>query len=169
NNPINGIDPLGLATAITIGCKTSGNPFGHTAIAFTGQGVFTFGTGAAHPLGSSFTDYLDAQAKYRDTNVYILPTTPAQEKAIADYLKKLKGKPLPNAKKEPLDAMKDNCNTRTMDGLNAGGIPLDRSAFPAELQRQLEDLMKATGRGFSMFHPKGAPSAAPYGSFNPAP
>lgn len=82
-NPLSGVDPLGQATAVLLGGK-GGNLFGHVAIAFTGQGVFSYGTQEA--FGSSTTEYLARQAKYRTTTVYILNTSPAQEQQMIDYL-----------------------------------------------------------------------------------
>lgn len=128
NNPINFVDPFGLLTAVIVGgpspasqANSSGNPFGHASIAFTGNGVFSFGTG--NVLGSGFTDFLNKQATYRDSIVYILNTTPGQEQAMIDYLKKQKDKPL---QKYP-----DNCARRTTDALKAGGVaPLDLTQMP---------------------------------------
>jgi len=119
NNPINNIDPYGLLTAVIIGGpspagpdNSSGNPFGHASIATTGQGVYSFGTGPGD-IGANLTDFLNRQATYRDSTVYILNTTPEQEKAINDYLRKQKGK--------PINKYPDNCATRTSDALKAGG------------------------------------------------
>lgn len=83
NNPLQYIDPTGLATAIFVGGPTSGNPFGHVAMAFTGQGVYSYGTGT--DFGSSATDYLAFQGTYRATTVYILDTTPQQEQQMINY------------------------------------------------------------------------------------
>ena len=128
NNPINFVDPFGLLTAVFVGGpspadaqNSSGNPFGHAAIAFTGQGIFSFGT-PENP-GSSFTDFLNNQAKYRDGTVYILNTTPEQEKAMIDYLEKVK------QERPKLGRYPDNCAHRTTEALKAGG------AAPAGLTR----------------------------------
>jgi hypothetical protein len=74
----------------------------------------SFGTGTT--FGSSFTDYLNNQAKYRNTTVYVLDTTPAQEKAINDYLRTKKGK--------PINIFPDNCAYRTASALEAAGVRL---------------------------------------------
>src|SRR5438105_2717928 len=92
NNSINTVDPYGLLTAVIIGLPTSGNPFGHAAIATTASGVISFGTGTE--FGSNLTDYLNKQATYRGSKVYILNTTPEQEKEINAYLLTKKGKPI---------------------------------------------------------------------------
>ncbi len=128
NSPLNFVDPYGLATAVIIGGpspsgpdNSSGNPFGHASIAFTGNGVYSFGTGTDQ--GSSLTDFLNKQATYRDSTVYILNTTPEQEKAMMDYLKKQKGK--------PINKYPDNCAHRTTEALKAGGAaPDDLTRMP---------------------------------------
>jgi hypothetical protein len=119
NNPINAVDPYGLLTAVVIGGPSpaspehpSGNPFGHAGIAFTGQGVYSFGS--TEPLGSDLTAYLNDEALRRDSTVYILNTTPEQEQAMIAYLKKPKRKPLPR--------YPDNCAYRTTEALKAGGV-----------------------------------------------
>jgi hypothetical protein len=119
NDPINEIDPLGLLTAIIIGGASppsrghpSGNPFGHASIAITGSGVYSFGT--LTDAGSSLTDFLNRQAAYRDSVVYILDTTPEQEKVILDYLKSKLNK--------RLERYPDNCAHRTSEALKAAGV-----------------------------------------------
>jgi RHS repeat-associated protein len=127
NSPLKYVDPYGLATAVIIGGpspsspdNSSGNPFGHASIAFTGNGVYSFGTHT--DPGSSLTDFLKKQASYRDSTVYILNTTPEQEKAMMDYLKKQN----PNIQKYP-----DNCAHRSAEALKAGGAaPSDLTRMP---------------------------------------
>ena len=133
NNPINYFDPLGLLTVVAIGQPQGDNPFGHAAIATTGNGVVSFGTGTT--FDSNFTDYLNKQATYRDTTLYVLNTTPSQEQAINDYLKTQKGK--------PINLYPDNCAHRTSAALNAGGAAppdlmfLDNGDLPAVLGNML--------------------------------
>ena len=126
NDPINGTDPLGLLTAVIVGGATpgspgnsTGNPFGHIAIAMTGKGVFSFGTGT--DPGSSLTAYLNGQGKYRNSEIYILNTTPEQEQAMLDWLKKQS----PNINKWP-----DNCASRVNGALEAGGVRLYKPEGP---------------------------------------
>lgn len=86
-NPVNYVDPLGLETAYVYNGPTfpvGNNPFGHTAIATTGAGVYSFGNNIE--LGSSLTRYLRQQSILRDTAIVILPTTPDQEAAMLGYL-----------------------------------------------------------------------------------
>ena len=119
-NPLGGIDPMGLDTVVVIGGGTSGNPFGHAALGFTGQGIYSYGTGTL--LGSSLTDYLAAQAAYRDSTAYILKTTPAQEAKMREQILKYRGIPLPNPLQDPWGAAHDTCATRTQSALEAGGV-----------------------------------------------
>jgi len=137
-DPIRSIDPWGLYTVIVVGSGTGllNNPFGHAAIGFTGQGVYSYGTNT--PLGGSLTDYLTSQAAYRDSTVYILDTTPEQEAKMLAEILKYKDTPLPNPLKDPLGALKDTCATRTQKTLEVGGItsilvPIT-SPFPSDLR-----------------------------------
>jgi uncharacterized protein RhaS with RHS repeats len=124
-NPLSAIDPFGLDTLVISNGQTythgGGNPFGHTAIATTGSGVYSDGNNTAR--GSSVTDYLNRKLGRRDTTLTILKTTPEQEKAIMDYLDSLAGKPLTNEFPDYLD---DNCAVRTSDALARAGLPLMR-------------------------------------------
>jgi hypothetical protein len=82
-------------------------------MAITGQGIFSFGNNTK--LGSSTKAYLQREAPRRDTHVYVIKTSAAQDKAALDYLHansgKLKG------------VIRDNCVTRTNGALDAAGIP----------------------------------------------
>jgi RHS repeat-associated protein len=84
NNPLKLVDHNGKWPDIAIieNGPTQGNPIGHTAIAVTGQGVFSFGNNTK--LGSSLTDYVKREAPRRDTTITIIKTTPAQDKAAVD-------------------------------------------------------------------------------------
>lgn len=134
NNPYWYIDPDGRETVVLVGRATSGNPFGHVAIGFTGQGVYSYGTG--NKPGSSLTGYLDQQAAYRDTTVYTLNTTPEQENKMRAEIMKYDKKPLPDPRTNLKGAWNDNCATRTQNALGAGGVssmlvPLT-SPFPTD-------------------------------------
>ncbi|MEX1829124.1 RHS repeat-associated core domain-containing protein [Luteibacter sp. CQ10] len=83
-NPSTAVDLLGLATVVLVGNGTVTNPFGHVALAFTGKGVFSHGTGTK--FGSSLTTYLEKQGQYRSTTAYVINTTPEQEKTMMDYM-----------------------------------------------------------------------------------
>ena len=65
NNPTNLIDPDGLDVLVIEQGRTEGNPVGHTAIAISGRGVFSFGNGAElatdgkrNILGGNVSEYL---------------------------------------------------------------------------------------------------------------
>src|SRR5262249_13645399 len=112
-------------TAIIVGGPSGRNPFGHVALAFTGQGVYSFGTEKT-TLGMSLVEYLTLQLTYRDSTVYIIDTSPEQEQAMVDYLNGLG--PLPDWYKDPFDT----CSTRTESALAQGGID-----FPSRLGEML--------------------------------
>jgi RHS repeat-associated protein len=114
NRPTNFRDPSGMDIAVIENGPTSGNPFGHTALAITGEGVYSFGNG--YFPGRSLEDYLLRESPRRDTVVYIIHTTPAQDAAALAYLKSKIGKPLGGV-------LKDNCSTRSNNALDAAGIP----------------------------------------------
>jgi RHS repeat-associated protein len=116
NNPLTRVDAdghLGDIAVIEDG-PTEGNPIGHTAIAITGKGVFSFGNGT--PLGSSTTDYLQRESPRRDQTVTIIKTTPAQDEAAAKELMK-------QDSKGGINKYPDNCSARSNAGLDAAGVP----------------------------------------------
>jgi hypothetical protein len=121
-NPMNLIDPFGLDLAVFYGFPQSKNVFGHAAVAVTGRGVYSYGT--IEPLGSSFTDYLRNQAAYRDSLIYILPTTQAQDDAFI--------KAFMEARKKGGDAVRNNCADMVGAGLKAAGLikPKAITTFP---------------------------------------
>jgi RHS repeat-associated protein len=162
NNPLNVIDPLGLLTVVVIGAGTDGNPFGHASLAFSGSGIYSFGTGRDFPLGSSFTDFLAKQSSYRDSMLYVLPTTPEQEQAMKDYLKRLP-RELPDV---PSKDSSDNCASRTNDALRKGGIDLGATPLPASTQRGLEDLV-SQGQATRFSLPQGGQINPVWQLFNP--
>lgn len=93
NTPVKLADPSGLDVALIYNGPTKNNPFGHSAIALSGRGVYSFGNST--PLGLSLTDYVYKQANRRDTTIYIIQTTPQQEQAVLDDLKKYSNNNLP--------------------------------------------------------------------------
>jgi RHS repeat-associated protein len=113
SSPTNFRDPSGMDIAVIENGPTSGNPFGHTAIAVTCEGVYSFGND--YYPGGSLEAYLLREAPRRDTNAYIIHTTPAQDAAASKYLKSKVGKPLGGL-------LKDNCSTRSNEALDAAGI-----------------------------------------------
>jgi RHS repeat-associated protein len=143
-NPVRYVDPSGLETAVIIGGPTSGNPFGHAAVATTGKGVYSAGTGT--PYGSNLTDYLNRQATYRDSTVYILNTTPEQERIIREHMARLPNR-LPSVTGDPKGAWGDNCAVRVRDALLEAGIALGliprNSPFPGDLGLGVRPLSRA--------------------------
>ena len=97
----------------------AGNPIGHTAIAVTGGGTYSFGNGT--DLGSSVADYLAREANRRNTDLYIIKTTSQQDLAVVEYYKRYKTKGLPGDYFSI--ALGDNCATRSNGGMDAGGVP----------------------------------------------
>ncbi|MET3872795.1 hypothetical protein [Puniceicoccus vermicola] len=85
---------------------------------------------------------------------------------MEEYLRGVWDDEMPNAREDPAGALKDNCNTRISNALKAAGIDVDISAFPAFLQRDLEDVMRKNKTGFGLSHAKDAPDASNYGIFD---
>lgn len=172
-NPINRVDPLGRDTLVIRGHATGsgvrGNPFGHIALAFTGRGVYSDGTGTAY--GSSLTDYLSKQGEYRTSTISRIKTTPEQEaRMIADLeaRAKAKGRTLPDPKRDPIAALRDTCAIRTQSALAAGGIrsilfPIN-SPFPV-----VPAIIGAMNASDVSTLVQGAAIPSEYGSFDPAP
>jgi len=119
NSPTNFVDPSGLDIAVIENGPTipygGNNPFGHTAIAITGHGVYSFGNDV--DLGSSTGAYVWNQASKRDSVVYVIHTTPAQDALALAYLQSFRTWRLPAH-----SATKDNCSTRSNKALDAAGV-----------------------------------------------
>ncbi len=129
-NPLSRIDPFGLATIIIVGGPSGFNLFGHAAIGFSGNGIYSYGTAA--PFGSSVTSYVTGQEAYRNSEAFILNTTPAQEQEMMDFLNG-------NYKNSKYDSTKHNCATAVNGALDAAGIGkhgswLGPSLFPASVE-----------------------------------
>jgi RHS repeat-associated protein len=128
DNPLRYIDPRGLDIAVIENGPTDTNPIGHTAIAVTGAGLYSFGN--EWDLGGSLIDYLRREAPRRDTKIYIIKTTPAQDRLALEYLRQFKTWKLPG------DFWSvyffDNCSTRSNRALDAAGV----LGFPMDLMSQ---------------------------------
>jgi RHS repeat-associated protein len=165
-SPLSYVDPLGLETAVIYGRPSAGNPFGHVAIAFSGEGVYSFGTST--PLGSSLVTYLSNQASYRGSEVLILNTTPAQERRMIEELRRMVNIPLPDPRSDILGAAADTCAVRTGAALSLVGI---RSRFASSTSPYPADIAMIAGqhavRTFSIARGGSVPSIL--GSFNPLP
>jgi RHS repeat-associated protein len=157
NDPINFVDPTGLDIAIIengpttsweqfIKTKGKENPVGHTAIAITNLGVFSFGNNT--PAGSSLVDYLIRESSRRDTTVYIIPTTPEQDAAAFASL-------MQPSHAKSLGWVFDNCASRSNAALDAADIPnvvktwvfSDKPGWAGNRAKE----------GMSVFLPKNAP------------
>jgi len=100
---------------------------GHTAIAITGRGVFSFGNGGematdkkGNLMGGDLPAYLYRESKRRNTRLYIIKTSPDQDAAIERKLREI-------ADNEPelsenWSLAFDNCSSRSNRALDAGGI-----------------------------------------------
>jgi len=86
--PLVGVDEMGLKTLVINNGKTDGNPLGHSAIAFTKKGLYSFGTG--DKFGTSVTNYVKKMAPRRSTIFSIINTTQTQENRILSYFVGLK-------------------------------------------------------------------------------
>jgi RHS repeat-associated protein len=126
-NPGAWFDVNGLDIAVINNGPTAGNPFGHSAIAVSGAGVYSFGNNTRG--GSSLRDYLLREAPRRDTNVNVIKTTPEQDAAALAYLQKFPNTTLPGDLLSIIAS--DNCAVRTNGALDAGGIPYPRLFDPA--------------------------------------
>ena len=115
NDPLNNVDYSGLDTVVIVGNAVSGNPFGHVAIATTGQGVYSYGTSA--PYGSSTTAYLQSQGLYRSSTAIVLSTTPEQESAIIQTMS--------TYTPPSYNAAFCNCATAVTNALANAGIGVD--------------------------------------------
>jgi RHS repeat-associated protein len=127
-NPLRFIDSLGLDIAVIENGPTEGNPIGHTAIAVTGAGLYSFGNN--WPGGGSLIDYLRREAPRRNTKISVIKTTPAQDAAALAYLRQFPDTTLPG------DFWSvyffDNCSTRSNRALDAAGV----LGFPMDLMSQ---------------------------------
>lgn len=154
---------MGLDTVVVLGGTTGGNPFGHVAIGFTGQGVYSYGTNTL--LGGKLTDYLASQAAYRDSFVYILKTTPDQEAKMRDEILKYRSTPLPDPRKDPFGAARDTCATRTQSALEAGGITSISNPYISPFPRDTWRLARGNA-GALILIPKGGTIPSDLSSFN---
>jgi RHS repeat-associated protein len=117
SRPTQLIDPAGTDAMVIIGDRRSDswNIFGHTSIAITGAGLYSFVTDT--PCGASVANFLRTQAQYRNQTVYFVKTSPEQDKKMLQYLQQFG-----QCKTVPL--YPDNCANRTEQALGAGGVPL---------------------------------------------
>ena len=120
-SPFMNTDRMGLDIAVIENGPTSGNPFGHTAIAITGAGVFSSGNG--YPAGYSMSAYLKLQTLTRSSMVYVIHTSAVQDDAALAVLRgNLTPGVIGNQTPGPIGIWYGNCSARSNDALDAAGI-----------------------------------------------
>jgi hypothetical protein len=143
-NPLSYVDPEGLdAVVITGGVRERRNPFGHSAVGFTGAGMFSYGNNTL--LGGSPLSYLESQSKFRDQQVTLIPRTPMQDQ---DALRNLSENSCRNCV-----GLFDNCAVKTDSALRAAGVQTNMSPFPGGVAR---DAARAPG-ATTYYIPKNGP------------
>ncbi|EMA3755653.1 RHS domain-containing protein, partial [Salmonella enterica] len=165
-NPIHKVDPLGLKTLILVGGATTGNPFGHAALAFSGHGVYSYGTNTK--FGSKATDYLASQLSYRDTTLYELDTTPEQEKEMMQHIKEN------YSKIGDYSILHHDCATMVLDAMSTAGVSRDFIIYaianggkPAQLPTTVGYIGSILSGGNSVHYPQGAPLSPVLAHYNP--
>jgi hypothetical protein len=160
NDPLDEIDPLGLDTlVITSGYNGGYNFFGHSALAFTGQGLYSYGT--ADPYGSGVTSYLQRQLSDRSVTITRLSTTPRQEQSMAAYYQSKFG---PGSHYSAFGG--HNCADASGGALTSSGAvssPTGLATFPADVGAAAAAAPGAT----TVTLPAGSPVPGNLGSFNP--
>ncbi len=134
NNPLRYIDPTGLDAKVTLYPGASG--FGHVGI-----GVNSPNTTGFYPAPNASTwDVVTGQPvpgvmqpdTRTPTTTITIPATPAQDKAIQDYINSRIANP------GNYDLNDRNCTTTVRDALGAGGINTPATIYPKELMRDLQ-------------------------------
>jgi hypothetical protein len=127
NSPTNFVDPRGLDIAVIengpVGAPHGYNPFGHTAIAITGRGLFSYGNGnggeGTNMVGDSLADYISREGPRRRTAIWVIQTTPEQDAAAAAAAYAMDHEPILTRG----GILSDNCSTRSNRILDAAGVP----------------------------------------------
>ncbi len=165
-NPIAYIDPLGLKTLILVGGETDGNPFGHAALAFSGHGVYSYGTNTK--FGSELTNYLSWQSTYRATTVYEIDTTPEQEERMMKYIKDN------YSDIGDYSYFSHNCATMVIDALYDANVSSDFIRYaianggkPAQFPATVGFLGGMLSHGNSVHYAQGAPLSPVLSHYNP--
>ncbi len=112
NNPFKYVDPDGRDIAVVYGAPQGKNIFGHIGAGVTNKGIYSSGT--KEDLGSSFSSYLKYQSTYRDSTVYVFPTSTEQDEAFTTAFKAARAK--------GHSASGNNCADILGAGLKAAGI-----------------------------------------------
>jgi hypothetical protein len=154
------IDPLGLATAVSV----SSGGIGHAAVATTGAGVYSFG--GYQPGNGSFSQYLQFETGFTNVAVVVIPTTVQQEQLIHDAMS--------NTIKQPYFLGLHDCSTSVLDALNGAGVAVAQTLqalsgdaplilTPAALLSIVSQIPGAQIYGI----PQGSPIPSVLNQFNP--
>ena len=130
NSPLVFTDNTGLDIMIIENHATNDNPLGHTAIAITGRGVWSFGNAAPDRVGERSTefhdivngdvkDYILRELPKRDTTIYIIKTTAAQDERAAVMLNAIATSGVTLTRE---GIASDNCSIRVNKALDAAGV-----------------------------------------------
>ena len=172
NNPLSKADKDGHAPDILVieDGSTQDNPIGHTAIAVTGHGVYSFGINT--PLGSSTTDFLKMESGRRDQTVTVIKTTPDQDQAAVNALMKAD-------QRGGINLAPDNCSCRSNEALDAAGVPQAHNlsnpitpidSLPASIPGSAGARAQAVPGSQTTVIPKGSTTVpANLNQFNPVP
>jgi RHS repeat-associated protein len=112
--PTGHTDWSGRDIAVIENGPTDGNPIGHTAIAVSFNGVYSFGNDT--PPGSSLRKYLVREAPRRSTAVYVIKAAPYQDEMAVLYLVRQVDLRI------PLGIFSDNCSSRSNAALDWADI-----------------------------------------------
>ena len=150
-NPVTRIDPDGRDIVVISSGPIPSNPFGHVAIAVTGHGLYSKGTGNYRP-GSDPAAYIANELSRRQVDLTRLRTTPAQDQAAIRAFMREYGK--------PYDLMSASCTTAVREALEAAGftpsmlravlaaltgsVPIDNSPWPGSVAILAGDQRGAT-------------------------
>ena len=126
-NPLSFVDPTGLDILFISNGPTKKNPIGHTAVAISGHGVYSFGN--AYPLGGSTERYLLREAERgRNTIVFVIKTTQDQDAAALRYLSGFDSNGLPKFEVGVIG--NDTCASRSSEALVQSGLSNIRTQHP---------------------------------------
>ncbi len=116
----------GYLMHITGGMREGTNPFGHTALAVDGAGMYSYGNST--PLGSDPLKYIREQSKVREQQITIIPIAKSQHNEIIKYFQ---GKVGMNS-----IGIIENCAVRTAEALSSAGIKIEATPFPGDIARR---------------------------------
>ncbi|WP_152453858.1 RHS repeat-associated core domain-containing protein [Microbulbifer sp. THAF38] len=102
----------GKSVALIIDTGHKGNPFGHSAFAAEGEGVYSYGT--KHAFGSSTAEYINDRLKLSPVNVYIF------EGISADNIQKMISS-FKQVSSAGYDLLNNNCATACFVAMKNGG------------------------------------------------